>query len=257
MTTINADAFQQMLLQLRNAYLEDIPEKLDRLDQLLVAMESAGVDASSFNECYRITHSMKGSGGVYGLHIITTICHQLEDILSATNGGTNFTKSQIAFCLKYVDLIRTALGQIHAGIQNFSEIEETLGNLRKKFSIKQFTVMIIDHSKLVTQVYLEALKDLPVRPVVMEDGLTALARLLTEPFDMLITTNEIPVLKGMALIGALKLSGAKNRNIRTVLVTSNQGISKKKDRSTDADYIFIKDENLSHNITRAAKQALV
>jgi chemotaxis protein histidine kinase CheA len=50
MSPANPDAFQQMLLQLRNTFLEEMPEKLDLLDQLLVAMEKNGVNSDSFNE---------------------------------------------------------------------------------------------------------------------------------------------------------------------------------------------------------------
>lgn len=256
MSQINSDAFQQMLLQLRDTFLEDVPEKLEHLDRLLVAMEATGADSDSFNEFYRIIHSLKGSGGTFGLQIITTICHQLEDLLNATNGGAKFTPALIAASLNYVDLLRTALEQIHSGNTGFAQIEERLNDLRKQLAQKQFTVLIVDNSKLLTQIYLQALAALPVRPVVTADGLIALERVLTEPFDILITTNEIPVLNGIALIGALKLSGSKNRNIKTILITSNQSSATKKSRTTDADYIIIKDAHLAQNIISAVRRSL-
>ena len=79
MNSTNSDTFQQMLLQLRKTFLEDMPEKLDRLESLLLEIEKNGDGGEVFNELYRIVHSLKGSGGTHGLHIITTICHQLED----------------------------------------------------------------------------------------------------------------------------------------------------------------------------------
>lgn len=256
MSSINFDTFQQMLLQLRNTFLEEIPEKLDRLDQLLVAMEKTGADSESFNEFYRIIHSLKGSGGTFGLHIITTLCHQLEDLLNTTGSGAKYTPALIAISLDYVDLLRMTLKQIHAGNTSFPQIEERLNGLRKRLAQKQFTVLIIDNSKLLTQIYLEALAELPLRSVVMADGYTALVRILTEPFDLLITTNEIPVLNGIAIIGALKLSASKNRNIKTILVTSNKNLAKSQSLATDADYTVIKDAKLAQNLTGVAKLAL-
>lgn len=256
MSNIDPDKFQQMLLQLRASFLAEVPEKLDRLEQLLVLMERSGVDSDSFNESYRIIHSLKGSGGVHGLHIITTICHQLEDLLSATNGGAKYTKSQIAISLNYVDLLRVTLVEVSAGAETFPEVEKHLSELRKKLVKKQFTVMIVDHSKLLTQMYLGAMADLPVRPIVMTDGLAALGRVLTEPFDLIITTNEIAVLKGVALVGALKLSGAKYSNVKTIMVTSNRDIGTRKRRIEDADYIIIKDANLLQNVMKATRHAL-
>lgn len=256
MSSINSDTFQQMLLQLRNTFLEDIPEKLNRLDQLLVTMEKAGADSESFNEFYRIIHSLKGSGGTFRLQIITTICHQLEDLLNTTDGGTKYTPALIAISLNYVDLLRMTLEQIHAGNESFPQIEELLNGLRKQLAQKQFTVLIVDNSKLLTQIYLEALAELPLRPVVVGDGYIALMRVLTEPFDLLITTNEIPVLNGIALIGALKLSASKNRNIKTILITSNNNLAKSRNRATDADYTVIKDAELAQNLSGVTRLAL-
>jgi HPt (histidine-containing phosphotransfer) domain-containing protein len=256
MSSVNSDAFQQMLLQLRNAFLEDMREKLDRLDQLLVAMEKTGVERSSFNEFYRIVHSLKGSGGTFGLHIVTTICHQLEDLLNTTGGGADYTPALVGVSLDYVDLLRMTLELVHAGHTDFPQVEERLSLLRKRLARRPFTVLVVDDSKLLSQIYLQALAELPVQLVIMNDGLVALRRVLTEPFDLLITTNEIPVLSGTALIGALKLSATRNHGIKTILVTSNRKIAGYVNRSTDSDHIIVKDAGLAQNLVDAAKRAL-
>lgn len=255
MSSANPDAFQQMLLQLRDTFLDEIPEKLDRLDQLLVAMEKR-VDSDSFSEFYRIIHSLKGSGGTFGFHIITTICHQLEDLLNTTEGGAKYTPELIAISLNYVDLLRMSIEQIHAGNTGFPEIEEQLGKLRKQLSQKKLSVLLVDNSKLSTKIYLQILSELPVQTVVMTDGIFALMRAITEPFDLIITTNEISMLNGVALIGALKLSDSKSRNTKTILITSNKSLAATRNRATDADYTVIKDAKLAQNLADTVKQAL-
>lgn len=256
MNTINPEAVQQMLQQLRNAFLAELPEKLDYLDQLLVAMEEKGASKEQFNEFYRTIHSLKGSGGTHGLHILTSICHQLEDLLNTASGGSNFAPALVTISFDYIDLLRAALEHIRAGDTSFPQIEEQLGKLRKQLNKKQFTVLVVDNSKLLTQIYLEALKGLPVRPVVITDGYIALIRALTEPFDLLITTNEIPMLNGIALIGALKLSTSNNRKVKTILITANQDITAKKSRASDTDYIIVKNASLMQNLAAAVKRAL-
>lgn len=256
MSSANSDTFQQMLLQLRNTFLDEMPEKLDRLDQLLVTMEKNGVDGESFNEFYRIIHSLKGSGGTFGLHIITTICHQLEDLLNTTDGGAKYTSPLVSISLNYVDLLREAMEQIHAGSTNFPQIEEQLSKLRKQLSPKKFTVLLVDNSKLSTNIYQQILSELPVQVVVMNDGVFALMRALTEPFDLIVTTNEIPMLSGVALIGALKLSDSKSRSTKTILITSNKELIATRNRITDADYTVIKDAKLAQNLADAVSRAL-
>jgi chemotaxis protein histidine kinase CheA len=257
MVTINSNTIQQMLLDLRNAFLDDMPEKLDRLESLLLEIEKNGASSEAFNEFYRIVHSLKGSGGTHGLHIITTICHQLEDLLNTTDGGNQYTPALISSSLNYVDLLRMSTDMLQAGDENFLQIEKQLNQLRNQLAPKQFTVLIVDNSKLSTHMYLQTIAGLPIRPVVMNDGLQALMRALTEPFDLLVTTNEIPVLNGLALIGALKLSRTKNSNIKSILITSNKNITEQPNRTTDADYIVTKDMNLAQNLVNAVKQSLL
>ena len=251
-----ADALQKMLLQLRKSFVEDMPEKLDNLEHLLVEMEKSGDNGESFSEFYRIVHNLKGSGGTYGLQIITTICHQLEDLLNTTEGGAKFTPELISISLDYVDLLRLVTKQIQAGDESFVQVEKQLDKLRKQLAKKQFTVLLVENSRLESNIYQKILAALPVRIVMMNDGGLALMRALTEPFDLIITSNEIPVLNGVALIGALKLSDSQSRNTKAILITSRNNPAASRNSVTDADYTVIKDETLANSLVDAVKDAL-
>lgn len=256
MNTLNSDAFQQALLKLRNAYLEEVPEKLDRLEHLLLEIEQRHADGESFNELFRIVHSMKGSGGTFGLHILTTICHQLEDLLGTTAGGAAFGTNLIAASLKYVDLLRLANEQSRAGNESFPQVEEQLSALRKELAPRVSTVLLVDHSKLSTKLYLHVLAKLPVKTVVMSDGPNALIRALTEPFDLIITNYELPILNGGALIAAMKLSGAASSKARMILITSNKKLTSTRKRATDPDYTITKDAQLAQHLAEVVALCL-
>ncbi|MDX8399403.1 MAG: Hpt domain-containing protein [Gallionellaceae bacterium] len=253
---VNQDAFQKMLMQLRNSFLEDMPERFNRLEDLLLEMEKNGADRESFNEIYRIVHSLKGSGGTHGLHIITTVCHQFEDLLNDTDGGSKFSLKLISLSLDYVDLLRTTCEQIQASHERFPLVENRLVELRQKLAPKQFSVLLADDSKLSTNICLQTLADLPVHITVVHDGLQALTRALTEPFDLVITANEIPRLNGIALVGALKLSDTQSQHIKSILLTSNKNILSHQNRAIQADYTIIKDGNMMLNLADAVKLAL-
>lgn len=256
MNPSNVDTLQQMLLQLRLAFLEEMPEKLDRLENILLEIEKNGADKEIYNEFYRTVHSLKGSGGTHGLHILTTICHQLEDLLNTTQGGEKFPPALANTSLAYVDLLRIAAEKLKSGSDNFLQIEEKLIALRNQLTQKKYAVLVVDNSKLLTQIFLQALSGLPVQPVVMADGMQALMRALTEPFNLLITTNEIPVLSGISLIGAIKLSNSKNAHIKTILITSNKKVTGHINRTTDSNYIIFKDAKLADNLVELTKSAL-
>ncbi|MCX7172010.1 MAG: Hpt domain-containing protein [Proteobacteria bacterium] len=256
MNSKNPDAFQLMLQKLRNSFIDEMPEKLVRLEGLLLELEKHPADGEAFDEFYRIVHSLKGSGGTFGLHIITTICHQLEDLLNATDGGSKFTQELISISLNYVDLLRLATEQSRAGNEAFPQVEEQLDKLRKQLARKLFTVLLVDNSNLSTQLYLQILAGLPMNVVVTNDGHNALMRALTETFDLIITSYEIPLLNGVALIGALRLSDAKSRNTKTILITSNKKLITNNRRSADADCTIFKDATLAQSLADAARRAL-
>lgn len=255
--TINQEAFQQLLSQLRASFVEELPNRLDTLDNLLLAMEKSGAIDDSYHELFRHVHSLKGSGGTHGLHIITSICHQLEDILSANaSTGTALTGDFIDACLAYVDLLRMAVEDIRQGKREFSGVEQRLNELRAKVFAKRRSILLVDNSKLSTAIYTQMLKQFPVRTVTMNDSHQALMRLLTEPFDLLITANELPLLSGSALIGAMRLSSSANRQMKAILITSNPEIVRHQKRHTDPDYIITKDAQLAVNLQEAVGKAM-
>ena len=97
------------------------------------------------------------------------------------------------------------------------------------------------------------MKSVPVRAVVVSDGLTALERLLHEPYDLLISRRELKELNGFALIVAAKMSERRNRNIPVIFVTS--------DPSMIPDHAFIdavlpRDDKLAANLPALVRRIL-
>lgn len=243
------DSVQQMLGQLRESFLADMAERLDRMDNLLMRIEKGEQVEEQFQALYREVHSMKGSGGIYGLHIISSICNQWEDYLnSIADFAASLSPEFIDSSLGYIDLLRETVTLARKGQEAFPETERKLRALFARTFAKPYSILIVDHSRLAVNIYTQALSKLPVRPVAMHDGYAALLRALTEPFDMLITALETPILNGTALIGAIRLSGSKNKEMKTILVTSNPIVQRHSNRATDADFMIVKDARIAQNL---------
>ena len=71
-----------MLAALRLNYLRDLPSHIDELEELVLELEREGFDLERCRELYRRVHSLKGSGGTYGMHTLSDVCHPFEDCLS-------------------------------------------------------------------------------------------------------------------------------------------------------------------------------
>lgn len=246
------DLMQTMLRQLRDAFLEEMPERLDHLDNLLLTMEKRGAaSVEGFNDLYRSIHSIKGSGGTHGIHMLTAICHQFEDLLNSVEKHLSDVAPvffQTAF--DYIELLRTTVDQARRGQDNFAGVEKRLLELSKQSFTTEYSLLLVDGSRFSAQMYEQMLADLPIHVVVMNSGYEALLRVLNEPFDILITSQELPVLNGKALIGALRLSGSRNRAIKTILLTSNPVPEKPRMRATDPNYVLVKTPALATDLHR-------
>lgn len=212
----------QLLLKLRNNYLDELPSRLQEIEKIIIELEKSGFIEEQFNTLFRLVHSLKGSGGTYGLHEITTVCHPLEDILSdIAEHPLKLNKTSTDVCLEYVDLLRNIVDDYAFNDECTLDIESYIQVLRQKISSSKRSALIVERSSAMLGFLSESLRSQGVRVEVAEDGYSALGRILSEPFDFLITSMEVPRLNGAALVAALRLAKLKNESTTTILLTSN------------------------------------
>jgi len=248
MTEMNekGKAFQVMMEGYRASYIDELPAKIDHIEQLILQCEGTNPANEISEQLYRDVHSLKGTAGTYGLQIITTICHHLEDQLG------HFNESYVATCLHFIDLMRLTTETIaNASDPNpsFSEIEIQLYKLQKQLAKNKKLGVIVDSFRLNAMMLTCILEPYPVKITIMDDGLKALSRLLFEKFDFLITSREVPSLNGAALISALRTSDSANKNIKSIILTSK--LDNSYFTGCQPDITVIKDTNLSKNLANA------
>jgi len=240
-----------LLGELKKSFIADIPSRLSDMEAMILSADNEDTFSDNFETLYRQTHSLKGTAGSYGLHIITSICHKFEDALSSTQGKHKpFMQHGMDNWLKYVDLLQTTIESIESGKTDFSDVERRLvqlETLQTGGGEYKHHALIVAASHLYEQICNTAFGDSPIKFSFSRDGHEALGRLLNEPFDIVITDMEAPLLNGMALIGALRLSTNRNRKIRAILLTSTK--MEKINRTTDPDYVVLKDSNFANNLT--------
>lgn len=71
--------FEQVLDQLRDDFLADVPEWLGRIDD--EALRGVGRGREPILAMYREAHNLKGTAGSYGFRSVTLIAHRLEDYI--------------------------------------------------------------------------------------------------------------------------------------------------------------------------------
>jgi len=250
----NLESFQLLLNKMRNEFLAEIPERCDTLDELTVQFEKSPDDESLFNELFRQVHSLKGSGGTHGLGIITTLCHQFENLLSYSKANKIFNQSQASIALSYIDLLRKiAVISTEMSNPDFTGIESEVYRLTNLHIQQKKSGLIIEGSQMMSSLYLQALDNLSIQLSVNSNGLEALARLIREPFDFVIIGRELKELNGIAMLAALRHSQSRNQNIPAILVSSNP---KEDLQQLSISAIVSKDQALAKNLLTAVNNII-
>lgn len=246
---------EKLLESIRENFLAELPERCDDLESMVLNLASADTFSQAYDDLYRKVHSLKGSSGTHGLGMLTLISHQFEDLLSSVDQDfSKVTEPVVDTSLKYVDLLRNTAQAIQRGGQDAKVINDELESL--KFSVFQgeFSCLVVEKSKMLARVTQHALSSLPVVVTVVDNGLTALERLLNEKFDILISSKELPVLNGVALASAVRYAEGINEEIYAVLLTSKSDY-----RSPDdglIDVVLHKDNRLSANLLGIVREHL-
>lgn len=225
MTNTPQNKAQQALLMLRQSFLSELPERLQSLEDLTLRLPEKEHFIPNFEELYRKTHSLKGSGGTYGLPIITTLCHELEEWLNSLDANT--TAATLDPGLHLIDLLRQSLAIYRSGGEDFSEIESALKqtSTSRPPEAARKKVMLVEGTRFSRDICHAVLATQAVDVHTLESGYLALGELLRHKYDILITSKELQELNGLALISALRLSEGINKNIKIVLLTSQKELN--------------------------------
>ena len=249
------DQAQRLLLQLRNDFLDELPERLDDAEPLILELERDRHNSDAFDTLYRSIHSLKGIAGTHGVPTITFICHHFEDTLSELTSQSGHGRELTDTLLSYLDLIRRT-GQLarEDADADFSPISKELEQIRQGRHKGKCTGLIVEGSAFMTHLYTSYLDAQHIEYTIEADGLEALARLLREKYDFVIMGAETKSLNGVALLYALRAAGGINRKIRTIMVTSKANTQFAEGMAPD--FLLRKNKDLSAQLEQTMQHVI-
>ncbi len=239
---------ERLLAQLRESYLLELPNRCGEIENLVLSFDQADQE-TVFDEIFRHVHSIKGSAGTHGLHLISGICHHFEDHLKSLEGHFERIDSRfINVCLAYIDCIRTAVSLFEKGGETLP-LENELAKLRQRFLKNNLAGLLVSSSSYITMLCQQTMGDLPVKLTTVEDGFAALERLLQQKFDFILTDKELKLLNGVALTLAVRTSDSVNRDSHIIMLTSKLNVDFPD--GMGPDQILPKNTDLSHALVDA------
>ena len=244
---------ESLYADLKQNYLLQLPPRVDEIEKTVLDMESGAEYVESYETLYRQIHSLKGSGGVYGFSMITSICHQFEDYLVIMDQNhSRGAQVQADLMLGYVDVLREISDALQQSSASFSKVESALLALKKRATPNYHSGLIVESSPLHISLIKDVLQNHPVQLATVKEGVSALHRLMTESFDFIITSQEVGELNGSALLAALRLSRSVNRRSKVIILSCNPLDELPKQFQPDA--LIKKDAHMQENIEQVIQE---
>lgn len=236
----------QVLEQLQKEFLAQLPERLQEIEERIRGLDVEALSPDDLAAIYRDMHNLKGVAGTHNLKIISRISHHIEDHL--TNAGKEHFPSALLvdMLLPYLALIREAMELAGKGSINFDPVETALEKLnkqtRQRLVQKPLEILVVEPTTIVLKILESQKYSTPVHFHYRVDGLAALELLSLRPFDLLIIGQELLFYTGYSVLSALKNSENINKDLTSILVTSDEGFDSV--HSPVADQVIIRNGRL-------------
>jgi two-component system, chemotaxis family, sensor kinase CheA len=102
-------------LELRQDFLVEAGELLQRLGEQLIGLETSPRDSELLNAVFRAFHTVKGGAGFLALEPMVVLCHHAEDLLNeARNGSVLLGASHMDALLEALDLLNDMMAAVGA-----------------------------------------------------------------------------------------------------------------------------------------------
>ena len=112
-------------------FREEVGELLDRLESALIRLEETLDDPELIDEAFRSLHTIKGSGGMLGLHELVSFTHTVEAAFALVRDGhEQISESLIELGLQAKDQIADIMASPELDDETRSEGDRILAQLR-------------------------------------------------------------------------------------------------------------------------------
>ncbi|MCD4774044.1 MAG: chemotaxis protein CheA [Bacteroidales bacterium] len=151
-------------------FIEEANEFIENLEETLLSLEKDPINMDLINEVFRIMHSLKGTGAMFGFDAISDFTHHLENLYDKVREGEiQISKPILNVTLKSVDQLQMLLvknpgndvikvsEEIIDEVNEIIENSDSLENITPEISIekeKEKPLVIKKNQKIITTYFI-------------------------------------------------------------------------------------------------------
>ncbi len=204
-----SDSDEEFLNDLRNNFIKSLPGTLGSLRGLLQGITKAEKDEplrlKQIQEMCHHVHTLTGSGGIVGLHLIAQMSDALEALLKELHEKPkNLNASTVRTVASAVDFLGILFEH---------------GILPEKQRMPPANILVVDDEAISRRAVTFALGKAKLAAISAEDGEAAYKLISEKPFDLIILDVDMPGMSGFELCAKLRTLPA-HKKTPVVFVTS-------------------------------------
>lgn len=116
---------EQDLSRFKDVFFEEAAEHIAAMETALLKLEAAPSDREQMNAVFRAVHSIKGSGGMFGLDGIVRFAHAFESLMEELRNGDRSIDGELAgLLLRSADVLKALVANARTGSAPPEEAEQ-------------------------------------------------------------------------------------------------------------------------------------
>ncbi len=225
------EAFKQQMEALHRAYVQQLPHKVQQIEELWRTVCAGALDKGTLQLLYHLVHKLSGSGPTFGFTTISERTGCLEEVTKrvmrqgvAPSQEEKRRVDQAVASLKLIAAAATAGGQGFSSLE--AQTEDWTVPTPKDFPDRnnQYTILVADDEAFLRKKLVLILREAGFRVEEAENGLAALTQVQIQRPHLILMDYLMPVMDGVEAIRRLR-QDPQLRNIPILLLTTHQKIN--------------------------------
>ena len=225
------DAFKEQMDALHRAYVQQLPHKVQQIEELWRAVSAGTPDKDTLQLLYHLVHKLSGSGPTFGFTSISERAGCLEEAIKRlmANGvaPSPEEKQRVDQAVASLRLIAAAAAAERPGFSSRDGQREDWTGLRtgaQRSVHKNYTILVADDEAFLRKKLVLILREAGFRVEEAENGVAALTQVQIQRPDVILMDYLMPVMDGVEAIRHLRQDPLL-RKIPILLLTTHQKIN--------------------------------